>query len=280
MPSGEQDLANLPVDKTVENDSRTNLIVNYLPQSMRDNELFSMFVTMGPIRTARVATDRATDYSFGYGFVDFENPRDAARALEELNGLAVQNKRIKVSYCRPKTANMAKTNLYVCNLGAQVTEDLLEEIFGPYGNIINKNILRDHRTGVPRGVAFVRFSCKEEADAAINDLNGSYTAPGGDRPIEVRVAEEHGKQKAGYFAMASGGRGGGGGAMYGGYQQQQQNYRFNPMGRGGRGGGGGGRGGRGGGGFYRGNGGGGGGQYGGGQYGGGGGQYYGVGTWN
>ena len=37
--------------------SKTNLIVNYLPQSMSDSELFSMFITLGPIKHHRVARD-------------------------------------------------------------------------------------------------------------------------------------------------------------------------------------------------------------------------------
>ncbi len=222
----------LPVDRTVDNDTRTNLIVNYLPQNVRDEQLFSLFVPMGPIRQARVVVDRVTDYSHGFGFVDYENPMDAARALAELNGLAIQNKRLKVSYSRPKTADIADTNLYVCNLGSNVDDRLLEEIFGPYGNIINKRLLRDRLSGLPRGVAFVRFSKKEEADAAIRDLNGTYVVPGGDRSIEVRVAEEHGKQKASFYAGYIAGRGGG--AMQGGYHHQH--YRYDPMGGRGRGG--------------------------------------------
>ncbi len=272
----------LPVDRPVENDTRTNLIVNYLPQGVRDEQLFSMFVTLGPVRTARVVVEKSTDYSYGYGFVDYENAADAARAVTELNGLAVQNKRLKVSYSRPKTANMASTNLYVCNLGREVSEQMLEEIFGPYGNIINKRILYDRASQMPRGVAFVRFSRKEEADAAITELNGAYTVPGGDRAIEVRVAEEHGRQKGPYYSnIAPQHRGGGGGGMRGGRGgygaggggyggggdpsamayygdggggampgYQQQSYRYDPMSRGGGGGGGyggygGGRGGRG-----------------------------------
>ncbi len=49
-----------------------------------------------------MAKDRATNYSYGYGFVRYGNPEDAAVALRNLNGLAVQNKKIRVSYARPR----------------------------------------------------------------------------------------------------------------------------------------------------------------------------------
>lgn len=38
-------------------DSRTNLIINYLPQSMTEKELYSMFVTIGPVESCRVMKD-------------------------------------------------------------------------------------------------------------------------------------------------------------------------------------------------------------------------------
>lgn len=41
----------------IRDNSLTNLIVNYLPQSMTDKELFSMFVTIGPVESCRVMRD-------------------------------------------------------------------------------------------------------------------------------------------------------------------------------------------------------------------------------
>lgn len=38
-------------------DARTNLIVNYLPQNMTEKELYSMFVTIGPVESCRVMKD-------------------------------------------------------------------------------------------------------------------------------------------------------------------------------------------------------------------------------
>lgn len=39
------------------NDDRTNLIINYLPQTMTEKELYSMFVTIGPVESCRVMKD-------------------------------------------------------------------------------------------------------------------------------------------------------------------------------------------------------------------------------
>ena len=57
-----------------------------------------------------------TNYSYGYGFVEYINPDDADRAIEQLNGLEVQNKKIKVSFARPPGQDIKDTNLYIQNL--------------------------------------------------------------------------------------------------------------------------------------------------------------------
>ena len=86
-----------PLDHPREDgEDRTNLIINYLPQAMTDNELYSMFITVGQIVSAKIMRDKSSGYSYGYGFVHYQNPQDAAKAIATLNGLQVSNKGIKV----------------------------------------------------------------------------------------------------------------------------------------------------------------------------------------
>uniref|UniRef100_A0A1B6KK18 RRM domain-containing protein n=1 Tax=Graphocephala atropunctata TaxID=36148 RepID=A0A1B6KK18_9HEMI len=177
----------------------SNLIVNYLPQNMTDRELYSMFVTIGPVESCRVMKDFKTGYSYGFGFVNYNHPVDAERAIQQLNGQEIFNKRIKVSYARPSGDDIKDTNLYVTNLPRNYTEQNLEMLFGQFGTIVQKNLLLDKLTGLPRGVAFVRFDRREEAQEAIRNLDG-VVPDGGNERLSVRVAEEHGKQKAAYFA--------------------------------------------------------------------------------
>ncbi|CAG5047080.1 unnamed protein product [Parnassius apollo] len=178
---------------------KTNLIVNYLPQTMTEKDLYAMFMTIGPIESCRVMKDFKTGYSYGFGFVNFTREEDAARAIETFNGYRLRNKRLKVSYARPSGDDIKDTNLYVSNLPRAITEEQLETIFGKYGRIVQKHILRDKNNGTPRGVAFVRFDKREEAQEAIAALN-NVIPEGGTEPLSVKVAEEHGKQKAAYYA--------------------------------------------------------------------------------
>ncbi|KAH8245732.1 hypothetical protein KR038_002983, partial [Drosophila bunnanda] len=190
--------------------SATNLIINYLPQDMSDRELFNLFSGCGPINTCKIMRDFKTGYSFGYGFVDYKSESDSEDAIQKLNGFYVRNKRLKVSYARPGGMAIKDTNLYVINLPRNINDDMLDRIFSPYGRIVQRNILRDKLTGRPRGVAFVRYNKREEAQEAIKSLNNTVPE-GGQQPIWVRLAEEHGKAKAAQFMSQIGGGGGGGG---------------------------------------------------------------------
>lgn len=180
------------------NFSGTNLIVNYLPQDMSEREMYSMFSAIGPIESCRIMRDIKTGYSYGFGFVNFLSEDAAQRAIRCLNGYSVRNKRIKVSFARPQSDDIKETNLYITNLPRTITDEQLDIIFGKYGTIVQKNILRDKLTGHPRGVAFVRFNKREEAQEAISALN-NVIPQGGTQPLIVRVAEDHGRAKAALF---------------------------------------------------------------------------------
>lgn len=97
-----------------------------------------------------------TGYSYGFAFINFMNEESAIRAIKCLNGYSLRGKRLKVSLARPQSDELRETNLYITNLPRTITEDQLDIIFGKYGLIVQKNILRDKLTGQARGVAFVR----------------------------------------------------------------------------------------------------------------------------
>ena len=61
--------------------SRTNLIINYLPQTLSDAEFNQLFAALGPLQSARILRDKRTGYSFGYGFVNYQKEEDATKGL-------------------------------------------------------------------------------------------------------------------------------------------------------------------------------------------------------
>ena len=77
-------------------DSKTNLIVNYLPQTMTQEDIRGLFASIGEVESCKLIRDKVTGQSLGYGFVNYVRSDDAEKAINTLNGLKLQNKTIKV----------------------------------------------------------------------------------------------------------------------------------------------------------------------------------------
>ncbi|XP_034934017.1 ELAV-like protein 1 isoform X7 [Chelonus insularis] len=189
--------------QTSQEESKTNLIVNYLPQTMTQEEIRSLFSSIGEVESCKLIRDKVTDstaalslagdmlspgqfsfgQSLGYGFVNYHRPEDAERAINTLNGLRLQNKTIKVSYARPSSEAIKGANLYVSGLPKNMTQQDLENLFSPFGRIITSRILCDNMSGV----GFIRFDQRVEAERAIQELNGTIPK-GSTEPITVKFA--------------------------------------------------------------------------------------------
>ncbi|XP_077390797.1 ELAV-like protein 1 isoform X2 [Festucalex cinctus] len=225
-----------------DDNARTNLIVNYLPQSMNQDELRNLFSNVGEVESAKLIRDKVAGNSLGYGFVNFVNASDAERAISSLNGLRLQSKTIKVSYARPSSDTIKDANLYISGLPRTLGQQELEDMFASFGHIINSRVLVDQASGLSRGVAFIRFDKRAEAEDAIKQLNG-HVPPAGTEPITVKFAANPNQARNSQLMSQ----------MYHGQSRrfagpvhhQAQRFRFSPMsvehmGGGGGGGGGGG----------------------------------------
>ena len=109
---------------------------------------------------------------------------------------------------------MAK-KLYVGNLTYDVTDSTLEQMFAAHGAVKSAQVIMDRDTGRPKGFGFVEMSNDQEAQAAIDALNGAQV---GGRSLTVNEAKPRedrggGGGRGGY----GGGRGGYGGGGRGGY---------------------------------------------------------------
>jgi len=175
-------------DKDMDEDNKTNLIVNYLPQTMTQEEIRSLFSSIGEVESCKLIRDKVTvGQSLGYGFVNYHRADDATKAIQTLNGLRLQNKTIKVSYARPSSEAIKGANLYVSGLPKHMTQPDLERLFSCSGNIITSRILCDNITGLSKGVGFIRFDQRVEAERAIQKLNGTIPE-GATEPVTVKFA--------------------------------------------------------------------------------------------
>ena len=64
-------------------------------------------------------------------------------------------------------------NIFVGNLDFKVNDSDLEGIFEEYGTVSSARVITDKFTGKSRGFGFVTMEDNQEANAAIEDLNGS-----------------------------------------------------------------------------------------------------------
>ena len=90
-------------------------------------------------------------------------------------------------------------NIFVGNLPHAASEEDLRKAFEPFGVVAKVSILTDKFTGAPRGFGFVEMNSKQEAEAAINGLNGKDFMG---RALNINEARPK---------VSSGGRGPGGG---------------------------------------------------------------------
>ena len=94
------------------------------------------------------------------------------------------------------------TKLFVGNLSFNLTENDLQDAFAAFGTVTEVNLMMDRATNRPRGFAFVTMSSKEEADKAVQGMNGKQLDG---RALTVNEARPREDRPPG------GGHGGGGG---------------------------------------------------------------------
>ena len=68
---------------------------------------------------------------------------------------------------------MNSNKLYVGGLPYSVTDDALETLFAEHGTVESARVITDRMTGRSRGFGFVEMSSQEEAQQAVDKLNGT-----------------------------------------------------------------------------------------------------------
>jgi cold-inducible RNA-binding protein len=108
--------------------------------------------------------------------------------------------------------------LFVGNLSFQATEEDLRELFAQAGTVETVRIITDQFTGRPRGFGFVEMATKEEAQKAVEMLNGRLFR---DRNLVVDEARPQPQRGSGGGDRGGrpGGRPGGGGGGGGGWRR-------------------------------------------------------------
>ncbi|TYH48558.1 hypothetical protein ES332_D10G074700v1 [Gossypium tomentosum] len=175
---------------TSEEEKFTNLYVKNLFDDMTEDLLKEMFSRYGKVCSAVIMKD-GNGMSRGFGFVNFQSPDDAKKALEAMNGLQLGSKNLFVGRAQKKAERtkllknkykdvfncrfekLKASNLYVKNLNDSIDDKRLQEVFGRFGRITSARVMR-LENGRSKGFGFVCFSSPEEATAAFHGLNGTF----------------------------------------------------------------------------------------------------------
>ncbi|XP_059812002.1 RNA-binding motif, single-stranded-interacting protein 2-like isoform X3 [Hypanus sabinus] len=158
--------------------SKTNLYIRGLHPGTTDQDLVMLCQPYGKIVSTKAILDKTTNKCKGYGFVDFDSPAAAQKAVSALKSSGVQAQMAKQQEQDP-------TNLYISNLPPSMDEQELQNMLKPFGQVISTRILRD-ANGASRGVGFARMESTEKCEAIIAHFNGKFIKmqPGVPAPSE------------------------------------------------------------------------------------------------
>ncbi|KAG8376250.1 hypothetical protein BUALT_Bualt09G0043500 [Buddleja alternifolia] len=151
---------------------RSVYVGNIHPQ-VTEPLLQEVFSSTGPLEGCKlIRKDKSS-----YGFVDYFDRRSAALAIVTLNGRHLFGQPIKVNWAyasaqREDTSN--HFNIFVGDLSPEVTDATLFACFSVYPSCSDARVMWDQKTGRSRGFGFVSFRSQQEAQGAINDLNGKW----------------------------------------------------------------------------------------------------------
>eukprot|EP00759_Apiculatamorpha_spiralis_P032029 PhF_6_TR33660/c1_g1_i1/m.49254/K13126/PABPC; polyadenylate-binding protein len=142
------------------------LYVGDLSSDVSEPTLFDFFSKYGQVASVRVCRDMNSQSSLGYGYVNFVNHDDAARALDTLNytPLRAGGRPMRLMWYQrdPTLRRTGLGNIFVKDLNKDVDDRQLSEIFREFGPILSSKVSRD-KEGKSNGYGFVQFEREESA---------------------------------------------------------------------------------------------------------------------
>ena len=182
-------------DKNLRISGLGNIFVKNLDESIDNKQLYDTFSLFGNILSCKVATDRETGKSKGYGFVHYEQTESAEKATKSVNGMTIAGKEVVVTKFKPKNQRqtlVSWTNIYIKNVPTDWKEDNVRKIFEGLGEITSIKVQAPVE-GKPTTFAFVNMATHEQAKAAVEQLNGRKVGEkedGSDLQLEVTRAQK------------------------------------------------------------------------------------------
>uniref|UniRef100_A0A672H4Z7 Polyadenylate-binding protein n=1 Tax=Salarias fasciatus TaxID=181472 RepID=A0A672H4Z7_SALFA len=174
-----------------------NIFIKNLDKSIDNKALYDTFSAFGNILSCKVVCDE--NGSKGYGFVHFETHEAAERAIEKMNGMLLNDRKVFVGRFKSRKEREAElgararefTNVYIKNFGEDMDDEKLKELFGKYGPALSIRVMTDE-SGKSKGFGFVSFERHEDAQKAVDDMNGKEL---NGRQVYVGRAQKKGERQ-------------------------------------------------------------------------------------
>ncbi|KAI4316737.1 hypothetical protein L6164_024686 [Bauhinia variegata] len=175
-------------DKRSDNVPDLSIFVGDLAADVTDSMLHETFSSRYPsVKAAKVVFDANTGRSKGYGFVRFGDDNERSQAMSEMNGVYCSSRAMRIGAATPRKssgyqqqgghvsngssnqseADSTNTTIFVGGLDPNVTDEDLRQSFSQYGEIVSVKI------PVGKGCGFVQFANRNNAEEALQKLNGT-----------------------------------------------------------------------------------------------------------
>lgn len=173
-------------EKTSDNVSDLSIFVGDLAADVTDSLLHETFASVYPsVKAAKVVFDANTGRSKGYGFVRFGDDNERSQAMTQMNGVYCSSRPMRIGAATPRKSSghqqggqsngtssqpesdSTNTTIFVGGLDPNVTEEDLRQPFSQYGEIVSVKI------PVGKGCGFVQFANRNNAEEALQKLNGT-----------------------------------------------------------------------------------------------------------
>lgn len=171
------------------------LFVGQVPKTMEEADLFPIFEKYGPMEDIVIIRDKHTGQHRGCAFVTFLESECAQVCEKELHNkfvLAGGRRPVQIRPAGKRDENDDK--IFVGMLPRDIEESIVRELFEPFGEITGIYLIRS-TDGIKKGCAFVKFTKRESALAAIETMNGQIPIEGSERPLIVKFADTRHQKK-------------------------------------------------------------------------------------
>jgi hypothetical protein len=158
-----------------------NLVVSQLPRTIDTAILRDIFSEFGELVTALVMMDVQSGRSRGFGFVWFKEAADAQRAIEAMNGKALDDssKPLKVFVSEHPDGLSEAPGIDVLNFPSSIAHSAGRDLFSQFGKLVRYEIVNPEgrgsgsgSTGYHTATVAVEYESVLEARAAVNALHG------------------------------------------------------------------------------------------------------------